>query len=496
MEYKVEEIDNANSKDSMSSFIDRFRVEASNNRNNEKILNTIDKAIKKCKYLNDQESLVKLYEIKVSQIEHLKEKQPDIIQLVQLMKEISEEINYMGGLALAYYKEWYIAKLKGEREKSLKALENSMDYVIQYLSSEEYEYHVCMYSFAIEKWLSEHNTASAEILKNCSNYFFKNGFKRSFIQTIFMLVIIYTRMHKGGEVLEACKRIFENKRFFDSLPRDVKAISYCFVGVGHMLDLNLNLTETYFEEAHDIFKPIYKESIYFGYFLVLQSYTITVKALQGKLEQTCGMINDIENLLQEEFFDKNLDSGTKKQIRHTLKLNKFYVYSRLKNFDTTKMQDLIKDILEGSKALYSDFMLLSEFILNANLKLVILKELLKTDNFSINRVKHLISFVLLGRNEKNRTKKNLEKKIEVLTNRETTSKTTFIENVLSDLLITQQLYSLRRYAEISVLLRKYENQLHRIEVLELRVFMEAFIQVGAYKNGDPLGPALQYMAIK
>jgi len=26
--------------------------------------------------------------------------------------------------------------------------------------------------------------------------------------------------------------------------------------------------------------------------------------------------------------------------------------------------------------------------------------------------------------------------------------------------------------------------------------MEAFIQVGAYKNGDPLGPALQYMAIK
>ena len=26
--------------------------------------------------------------------------------------------------------------------------------------------------------------------------------------------------------------------------------------------------------------------------------------------------------------------------------------------------------------------------------------------------------------------------------------------------------------------------------------MEAFIQVGAYKTGDPLGPALQYMAIK
>ncbi len=30
----------------------------------------------------------------------------------------------------------------------------------------------------------------------------------------------------------------------------------------------------------------------------------------------------------------------------------------------------------------------------------------------------------------------------------------------------------------------------------MRVFMEAFIQVGSFKNGDPLGPALQYMAIK
>ena len=30
----------------------------------------------------------------------------------------------------------------------------------------------------------------------------------------------------------------------------------------------------------------------------------------------------------------------------------------------------------------------------------------------------------------------------------------------------------------------------------MRIFMEAFIQVGAHENGDPLGPALQYMAIK
>lgn len=45
-------------------------------------------------------------------------------------------------------------------------------------------------------------------------------------------------------------------------------------------------------------------------------------------------------------------------------------------------------------------------------------------------------------------------------------------------------------------MRKYVNRLDKLEVLEFRIFMEAFIQVGAYKTGNPLGPALQYMAIK
>ena len=73
---------------------------------------------------------------------------------------------------------------------------------------------------------------------------------------------------------------------------------------------------------------------------------------------------------------------------------------------------------------------------------------------------------------------------------------TFVEKAFTELLAAQEYYKLNRFAEIYPLLKKYENQLHRIEVLELRIFMEAFIQVGAFKNGDPLGPALQYMAIK
>ncbi len=73
---------------------------------------------------------------------------------------------------------------------------------------------------------------------------------------------------------------------------------------------------------------------------------------------------------------------------------------------------------------------------------------------------------------------------------------TNVERAFADLLAAQEYYKINRFAEIYPLLKKYENQTQKIEVLELRVFMEAFIQVGAFKNGDPLGPALQYMAIK
>ena len=490
------ELNNIKSMESMSSFIDWFRVFASNNRYNDYIMNITEKAIQKSKSLNDQKSLIKLYEIKISQYEHIKENQYEILQLIQSMKEISEEINYMGGLALAYIKEWYISKLMGDKEKSIKSLSNSIYYVNQHLGTEDYEHHVCMYSFAIEKWLNEHDSSSATILEKSSDFFFENGFHRSFVQSLAMLVLIYTRTHDGRRILELCNRIFSDNDFFNKLPSDVQAYSLYFVGLGYMLELNLMLAEKYFEESYNIFKHVYKESIYSSYYLVLHSYLVTVKALQGKLEQTYEMINNVEHLLHQSFFDKNLDSTTKKQIRHTLNLNKFYVHSRSYNFNTEKTQDLILDIFEGSKTQYSDFMLLSEFILNANLKPSRMKQLLRTDNFSVNRVKHIISFVLLNKTEQNTSKKKLEKRIVVLSNRERNNKTTFVENVLADLLIAQQLNSLKRYAEISVLLRKYENQLSRIQVLELRLFMEAFIQIGAYRNGDALGLIFHYTTIR
>ena len=258
------------------------------------------------------------------------------------------------------------------------------------------------------------------------------------------------------------------------------------------------MAESYFSQAYNIFKPIYKDSIYFSNFLVLHSYFATVKGLQGKTEQAYALTKEAYILLQTDYIKTNLDQITRKQIIHNLNLVNFYNISCSGKYSPQEHQVLINEIIDNCNDLYSDFMTFSEFILSANLGSDKLHQLLEVDNFSINRVKHLIKFML--EKQKLDTEASKEQKalncITILEKRVKTTKTTFMEDAYVDLLIAQELFSLKRYAEISPLLKKYENRLKQIEVLEMRIFMEAFIQVGAYKNGDPLGPALQYMAIK
>ena len=81
-------------------------------------------------------------------------------------------------------------------------------------------------------------------------------------------------------------------------------------------------------------------------------------------------------------------------------------------------------------------------------------------------------------------------------NRRIIENETYLEKAFTDLLIAKELFNLEKYDEIHLLLREYRKRVDKLEVLEFRIFMESFIQVGAYKTGDPLGPALQYMAIK
>jgi hypothetical protein len=495
MENLITKLDEIISRKDMESFLDKLRVIISNKKYDMNNIRLLEKIIEKCRLLNDKKSLVKTYEIKISQIEHLFDKIPEIVKIVQEMKELSIEIEYSEGLALSYNIEWYIEKIQGNKEKSRIALEESINHIKKNPNPEKYAYYICNYSLAIEYWLEDHNIKSGPILEECSNYFFKEGYYRSLIQSLGILIIIYQQTQNKKKAIKISQQIFSNKYPFTQLPEDVQAIAYYLAGVGQLLIHNLRQSEYLFNESYLLMNSKLQLSGYYSYYYVrLLSHLTIVQALQGKLEQFIEHIKKIEELIEDDFIRKNLDPYSRKQVPHTLNLVKFYVYSRLYGFSSKKVQLLIKLIYEGIENNYSDSILLSEFILNAELNYKQLVKLKESSNSSIYRIQHIIEYVLT------KTQTNKEKRIELfkdaLSKKPKLKDFTFVEKAFSDLCLVNELFIEKRYLEIYPILIKYQNQLHRIEVLELRVFMEAFIQVGKFKNGDPLGPALQYMAIK
>ena len=496
-EYLLSLIYNSKEENEILSIIEYLRPKATHIKSSA-MMNLIDKAIEKSSVFNNKKIMIFLYDLKIRQLYHLNKNLEKVCFLLTKMKNLVENSKNYDCIALFNQLVWHIEKLKGNHKKSLKGINTSMLLLRKSLLNDKYTINFCRYSYAVEIWLTEHNLESANLLEECIDFFYQNNYYRSLAQIFGLLSIIYTRKHESKRTLSLSNQILANRDLFENLPLDVKGIIYYFTGLGYMLDANLVIAESYFNEAYTILKPIYKDSIYFAYYLVLLSYLAKVKGLQCKTEQATNMVKEADKLLQTEFVKKNLDENSKKQIIHTHNLTKFYNISRLSNYNPQENQELMEEIYEGCKVHYSDFMTFSEFILNSNFDFDKLQQLLTIDNFSINRVKHLIEFML----EKQKLEAEISQEqkslncITILEKRVITSKTTFIEHVYANLLIAQQLFSLKRYAEISPLLKQYESRLKRIEVLEMRIFMEAFIQVGAYKNGDPLGPALQYMAIK
>ncbi|MBY8999583.1 MAG: hypothetical protein KGD64_01590 [Candidatus Heimdallarchaeota archaeon] len=493
----INQVKNIRNHEELQEIIKDLRVVSANEKS-ETVLEIIRRAVKWGKKLDHKISIVNLYELEIKQLFHKKISIKRIKFLLTEMFRISEEINYSDGLILAHSIKWGILKLEGRIKESTNALRKVESLLSNTEQKDEYVYYMCKYSLAFEDWMLNHNSEVANDFEKCNEFFFKEGFYRSLAQTYSFLSVIYTRKQEGKKALDMGNQILANRSLFENLPHDVQGIIYYFTGLGHMLEANLVISESYFNEAYTVLKRIYKDSIYFSNFIILHSYLATVKGLQGKTNQAYSSIKEAKIILQSEFIKKNLDENSEKQIVHTLNLVDFYNISRLGNYTLHEHQVLIGEIIENCKDLYSDFMTLSEFILSANLGSDKLQLLLAIDNFSINRVKHLIEFML----EKQKLDTEISKEqrslncISILKNREVTTKTTFMEHAYVDLLVAQQLFSLKRYAEISPLLKKYENRLKQIEVLEMRIFMETFIQVGAFKSGDPLGPALQYMAIK
>ena len=492
------EVANINSQEALETVLKDLRILSYNKKANNQVIRVLDKAISKAEEIQSKKILFNLYSLKIVQIHHLKSKIQEIISIINKMQILLEDLDYDEGYALYYSHLWFSEKIQGNEEKAKIYIDKSAEKLNVNNIEDEFIYYTCKYTYAIEKWFEEHSSESATILEECVRYFFKEGFYSSLAQSIGLLGIIYARVHDNSRALNLSNQILANRSLFENLPPDVRGIIYYLTGWGHILNANLVMAESYFNEAYTIFKPIYKDSVYFSNFLILHSYLATVKGLQGKTDQAYALTKEAYILLQTDYMKTNLDQITRKQVTHNLNLVNFYNISRLGKFNPQEHQVLIDEIIENCKNLYSDFMTLSEFILSVNLDSVKLQQLLAIDNFSINRVKHLIKFMI----EKQRLETEISEEqkalncVAILEKRVITTKATFMENAYTNLLIAQQLFTLKRYAEISPHLKQYENRLHRIEVLEMRIFMEAFIQVGAFKNGDPLGSALQYMAIK
>ncbi len=419
---------------------------------------------------------------------------PKILEFHSKMHLLCEELKYDAGLALVFQLAWHIEKLEGNINKSSENINRSIEIVKKSSFVDDYTKYFCFYSFAVENWLKNREFSSSEILEECVIYFYSNEFHHGLAMSLGILIIIYQQSQNKEESMKLIRRILSGRNLLLKMPKEIQSIIHFFVGFSHELCFNLNEAEKQLIEAMNILKPIYKKSIYSGYYLTTLSHLTATYALQGKLELALKQLKEVEGLIEEGITTKNLDSFSKKQIIHTFNLVKFYVKSRLQSFRIEQEQDLVQIISDNLNKYHSNAIFFGEFLLNSNLNKEQLIKVREMDNPSTKRIEHIINFLIdkTIQTEEQR----IMKSISILKKRPREARMTYVERAFADLLAAQEYYKISRFAEIYPLLKKYENHPHKIEVLEMRVFMEAFIQVGKFKNGDPLGPALQYMAIK
>ncbi len=488
-------IDKIQTLKDLEEIIDKLRVLSANEKS-DGVISIIEKAIEKSCRLNHSIATIKLYELRIKQLFGNRNTVSSISKTLQDMKNLATKMNYTEGLILCYSIEWGFEKFIGNQTKSKKAILKAMELLKSSNNLDIYTYNVTRYSYAIEIWLEDYDFKSCEIFEECVSYFINVGNYKGLFHSLGYLSIIYLHMQKRNKAIKIAQKILSMKLDLEILPKDLQVIAYYFLGVSFKLQCSLSKAKTFFLKVKQIFEQ--NKMIKSTYYIPTLSHLLVITALQGNLDTSQKEIAQIEKLLEMDVLRSNLTKFNENQIKHTFNLTKFYVYSRTAVYEKIEDQKLISIILKDCKLYYSDFVMLSEFMLVADINSKNLRQMLLINNYSINRIKHIIRFKL--EKQKSLSKISKEQKIQnciaILKNRIKTGMNTYIEHVYVDLLIANQLFSSKRYAEISPLLKKYQKRLHKIDVLEMRIFMEAFIQVGAYKNGDPLGPALQYMAIK
>jgi len=491
-------IEDIRTRDDLKNIVEILRPIAVNNKSDQ-VLSLVSEALEKSKYIDDTKLTIFLHDLQIRQIYHLNDQLEQVYYLLSEMKILTKESKDESCNALVKQLTWHIEKFKGNKNRSSLAINEAMKLVNRNVVEDSYTYYFVKYSYAIEEWLGYHNPDSATLLEDCVPYFFEKRMHRSLAQTLGVLSIIYQRTNNHKKAAKTAEKILINRDLMDKISLDIKSIVYYLAGVGEILQSNLKNAEVFFTESLMILENIQDTSLYYDYYYIRNiAHIATIQALTGYWDLAFRSINKIENLLQDDDITSNFDRHSVKQIPHTFNLIKFYIYSRMQDFETSKHKELIDSIYMNLEKQYSNPILLIEYIINADLKNERLEKLSKSDFENLKRVKHIISYKITKKkigssNQPGELSKSCIQTLESSTKGE---KETYLEKAYTNLLIAKELFANEKYDKIHLLMRKYVNRLDKLEVLEFRVFMEAFIQVGAYKSGDPLGPALQYMAIK
>ena len=476
----------------LQEILNSLRVYAANEKSKE-VIKIINIALQKSIDFKDRILTVNILELKIKQFFSSNKDITQIEEDLFLMKQISRDVDYQEGLILAFSIEWGIERLKGNKEKSLKALKKAMELLETCNNCSCYTYNITHYSYAVDKWKRERDPNCAYIFEECINYFENRGYYRGLIRALGYLSRVYFLTQKRVGVQQLTRNMYNRIMSF-KLPKDLQAVMHYFLGATLELDFFLCEAEKQFLSSKKIFERNNLKTKNYIFYLPTLSRLSAIQALKGKITEAKMSIQLLEAILQKDFIINSLDTENKKQIIHSLNLTKFYINSRLQDFQNKNEKDLIQTIFDNIDKYHSNAIFFSEYLLSAKLSREQLIEIKNLGNPNTKRVEHIINFLI------ERTDDTDEQQVmnytSALKKRPVEDKMTFTEKAFADLLAAQEYYKINRFAEIYPLLKKYEKQLHKIEVLEMRVFMEAFIQVGAFKNGDPLGPALQYMAIK
>ncbi|NPD89386.1 MAG: hypothetical protein HGN29_11745 [Asgard group archaeon] len=488
----IQELNLVSTPDEFRHFISQLRVICSNEKSIN-IENLIDQAIAKNKIYGNNKTLIDLFDLKIRQIYHFKDRIHEALEILSKMRSLSKISDYSTGLALSEQLSWHVEKLLGNKARSFESIKNAMK-ITESSDVDEYAKNFCRYSYAVENWLRYRDYECANMLEESADFFYSEGFFHGLVGTLGILTIIYQQTQNKQQSMKLTKKILRKDNLFRKLPKELQSTICFFIGFSNELSLNLREAEMYLLKSQIILKPIYGKSIYSGYYLTTLSYLTATYALQGKLELALKQMKEVEELVIEGIATKNLDSFGIEQTLHIFNLSKFYINSRLSNFTIEIEQELVQSILDNLDKYYSNPIMFSEFLLNANLTKEQLIKIKNLKNPSTRRVEHIINFLV------EKTVHTEEQQIlrytTILQKRLMVERMTYIEKAFADLLAAQEYYKIGRFSEIYPLLKKHKNQLDRIEVLEMRIFMEAFIQAGEFNNGDPLAPALHFMAIK